>query len=687
MPPKDFLANEPFYQPPPPTGDLRTMLRRRIVATALDQIARYAAERSHLRKPAQWRAYAARIRRRFAAAVDAPGLHRAKTWRVRPGTRKNFDGFSIENLLVESLPGCWMNVTVWKPDPKRWQRPWPAVVTPVGHNGKNNPSEQYPPQVFAANGYLSVSFDPPGFGEKTRGNDHFTDGVRGYVTGQNPLAFFLADALRAVDYVLSRPDVDGTGGVAMTGVSGGGFSTVCCAMLDPRLSVIGPSCFGLPDEVHPIRNGYAGCPETLWRNRFADGLGLDDLLIGARFVPMLLMGGRRDTVMTPGLLRELAGPVRAAYAAVGQPKKFKVFVDDCGHEYTVAQARAFVAWMRRWQAPIRKAERVRMPRKLQLLEEKDLRGNPPYGLSMAMAAVQAVRKRRRVRDAAVARRSLAKLIPNWTKLRSRGLRAHATPGSRMPLWLHTFQELSLSDGSAWELPATMLRPPKNEAGVLVFFDDRGRWTALQQWGWLNRAAGVFSREGRPRSVLTVDLPGWGDTRPLPSPYDVVGWGGVDHWTGYVSATTGESVMAMRLRDAVRVINFVQRVWKVRGARITVGGYGLGATVAGLAACLHGGLGGVLLLDPLAEFASLATAPKSIWPHDAYFPGILGAADLPEALALQPAPVLVVGARDAAGRTLGVRARKVFRGKHVTVVPERFSGAVEPKVLQWLQTEV
>jgi len=60
-------------------------------------------------------------------------------------------------------------------------------------------------------------------------------------------------------------------------------------------------------------------------------------------------------------------------------------------------------------------------------------------------------------------------------------------------------------------------------------------------------------------------------------------------------------------------------------------------VGDAAACLHGRLGGVLLLDPLAEFGGLATAAKPIWPHDAYFPGILGAADLPEALALQPAP--------------------------------------------------
>ncbi|MEI7551785.1 MAG: hypothetical protein WCL24_05595, partial [Verrucomicrobiota bacterium] len=287
----------------------------------------------------------------------------------------------------------------------------------------------------------------------------------------------------------------------------------------------------------------------------------------------------------------------------------------------------------------------------------------------------------RVTGRAAARRGLAQLIPALAAHRRRGLRAHATPGAAMQLWVHTFQELSLRDGPAWELPATLLRPP-DAAGVLVFFDERGRWTALQQWGWLNRAAGVFSRGGRPRAVLTVDLPGWGDTRPLPSPYDVVGWGGVDRWSGYLSAATGESVMALRLREAVRVVDWVQRTWRTPAARIVVGGHGLGATVAGLAACLHGRLGGVLLLDPLAEFAGLATARRAVWPHDAYFPGILAAADLPEALALQPAPVLVVGARDAQGRPPGTR--RVFHGRHVTVVPGRFSPAREADVLRWLQ---
>lgn len=675
-----------MYQPPPPLGDLRGMVRRHLVAKALAQLDATAAQRRRLRTPAAWFAYAAGVRRRFAAAVTHPALQRAATWRERPLNQRAFDGFGIENLLVESLPGCWMNVTVWKPDPRRWAPPWPAVVTPVGHNGKYNPSEQHPPQVFAANGFLSVSFDPPGFGEKARGNNHFDDGVRCYLSGINPLIFFLADALRAVDYALARPDVDGRGGVAMTGVSGGGFSSICGAVLDPRVTVIGPSCFGLADAIHPVRNGYACCPETMWRNRFGDGLGLEDLLVGARFVPMLAMSGRHDTVLTPGHFKNLMQPVRAAYAGAGVGDRLKLMIDECGHAYSVAQARAFVAWMRRWRkiaAPVRRD--VIMPRKLELIPEAQLQGKPPFGLGMATAAARAARSRRRERDAARARRELGKLIPDWPAQRRRALRVATGPDKPLQLWVHTFQELSLRDGTKWELPAILVRPPQKDAGWLVFFDDHGRWNGLHQWGWLNRVAGVFSQEPKYHNVLSVDLPGWGETRPQPAPFDIVGWGGVDRWTGYVSAAVGESMMALRLRDAVRVLDLAARQWKISPRRIVVGGHGLGANIAGLAACLHGGLGGVLLVEPLAEFASLATAAKPIWPHDAYFPGILNAADLPEALALQPAPALVIGPRDARGRPLGARARQAFRGARIEVRPERFTAAAEPAMLAWLQS--
>lgn len=680
-------ASEPWYLPPAPAGDLRTLLRRHIAERALQQLAAAVRTRARLRSPAAWQAYAAGVRRRLTAALAAPSPALAARWRVRPRGRRAGNGFAIENLWVESLPNCWMNVTVWTPDPARFPPPWPAVVTPVGHNGKYFPSEQHPPQVFSANGYLTVSFDPPGFGERAAGNNHFEDGVRGYLMGQNPLAFFIADARRAIDYVLARPDVDPRGGVGMTGVSGGGFTSIVCAALDARVTAVAPSCFGLPDEVHPVLNGYAGCPETLWFGRYGDGLGLADLLVAARFTPMLLMAGRRDTVLTARRLRPLVQAARAAYTGVGRGAALGVHIEDCGHEYTATQAQAFVAWMRRWQRDGRdRRVPVRMPRRLVLLPESDLRTAPPLGLTMASAAAAWVRTRPRVTDGAAIRRGLARLIPDWAAHRRRGLRAVARPGSAATLWVHTLQELSLRDGAAWELPATALRPPRADGGVIVFFDERGRWAPLHQWGWLNRAAGVFGREDRGRAVLTVDLPGWGDTRPLPGPFDVVGWGGVDRWTGYLSAATGESVMALRLREAVRVIDFVQRTWRVPARRIAVGGFGLGATVAGLAAGLHGGLGGVLLVEPLAEFSDLACAARPTRPHDAYFPGLLRVADLSEVLATQPAPVLMLGPRDAGGALLGARARRIFRGRRVQVRPGAFDAAAETAALAWLHAQ-
>ena len=61
-----------------------------------------------------------------------------------------------------------------------------------------------PPQVFARAGYAAITFDPPAqSGEKGAGNDHFTDGPRCYAVGQTSQRYFVADALRAMDYLLA----------------------------------------------------------------------------------------------------------------------------------------------------------------------------------------------------------------------------------------------------------------------------------------------------------------------------------------------------------------------------------------------------------------------------------------------------------------------------------------------------
>lgn len=649
--------------------------------TALAQLAAGRDVRAGFKDEAAWRAYTAELRRKFAASLASMGFQAERgPVRARTVGRKDCGAFAIENVVFDSLPGWPVNATVWTPDPRRWAPPWRVIITPVGHNGKYNASEQFPPQVFAANGFLSVSFDPPGFGEKAPGNNHFTDGVRCYLGGHNPLGFFLADVCRAIDYAASRGDTDLRGGVAVTGVSGGGFSSIGAAIVDRRVSVIGPSCFGLPDEEHPIRNGYAGCPETQWLGRFADGIGLEEMLIAARFVPTLLMAGRHDSVLTAPAMRRLARDVKAAYQGAGVGERVSLLIDDCGHAYTVAQAQAFVRWVRRWWNISPRAPVYAVRGGPRLLKPEELQCRPPLKLTMASFAAADARRGARTHS----RHDLRKLA----QLDERVQPLRAVRGQPAKLWTHELTELSLRDDPGWELPATQVRrlSAKSPEQVLLWFDARGRWTALHQWGWINRAVEFFTPGKFNLSVLSVDLPGWGDTRPTPAPWDVVGWGGVDRGLAYLSAATGFPVMAMRLHEAVRALRHVRGNRLKR--RVYLGGHGLGANIAALAAWLEGPVGGLVLTEPLAAFAELATAPEVAWPHDAYFPGILKIADFSEALRLARTPAIIVGPRDA---TINLASRTVRRPlenvPRCTVLPGALDAESEAALVRWLHARL
>jgi hypothetical protein len=48
--------------------------------------------------------------------------------------------------------------------------------------------------------------------------------------------------MRALDYLLTRPEVDGSR-IAITGTSGGGFQSLWIGALDERIRVVMPSCF------------------------------------------------------------------------------------------------------------------------------------------------------------------------------------------------------------------------------------------------------------------------------------------------------------------------------------------------------------------------------------------------------------------------------------------------------------
>jgi pimeloyl-ACP methyl ester carboxylesterase len=164
------------------------------------------------------------------------------------------DGFSIEKLIFESLPGVYVTALVYVPGD--YSTKHPAVLLPAGHaaNGKNNYQEVS--QKLAKRGYVVLAWDPVGQGErsqfwdakagKSRYNlicaEHAVMGNLAYLAGTNLARWEIWDGIRAVDYLLTRAEVDGER-INIMGTSGGGFQAAQIAALDRRIKVMVPSCY------------------------------------------------------------------------------------------------------------------------------------------------------------------------------------------------------------------------------------------------------------------------------------------------------------------------------------------------------------------------------------------------------------------------------------------------------------
>ncbi|MEI8244118.1 MAG: hypothetical protein WCI17_12680, partial [bacterium] len=193
-----------------------TMLQERVVAICRQALAQGRERRLAVHTPAQWRSWQALVLDAVRAPFPPALFDRSSDVEAKTVSTQDFADFRLENVVFASLPGWEVNASVYLP---RAPGAYPGVVCPTGHSDKTGPSYQQPAQVLARGGYIAVSFDPPGCsGELAHLNDHFTNGLVGYLTGFWSQTHFVLDALRCLDYLQTRRDVDHTAGLSITGV-------------------------------------------------------------------------------------------------------------------------------------------------------------------------------------------------------------------------------------------------------------------------------------------------------------------------------------------------------------------------------------------------------------------------------------------------------------------------------------
>ncbi len=250
-PAEAFVVLDPRPDPGPRvTPFLRHQLDR---AWAQDDARRAAWEA--VRTEADLRRLQAETRRKLLAVLG--GLPAEKTsLNARITGTIAMEGYRIEKVVFESLPGLFVTSLFYLPDEPKGAMP--AVLLACGHSplGKAYAAYQEIAARLARRGYVVLCWDPVGQGERSQ----FWDAARGrsrynLVCGEHAVlgnlavlaGFSLArwmtwDGIRALDYLLSRPEVDGDR-VSITGTSGGGFQAAWVGALDQRVRVIAPSCF------------------------------------------------------------------------------------------------------------------------------------------------------------------------------------------------------------------------------------------------------------------------------------------------------------------------------------------------------------------------------------------------------------------------------------------------------------
>src|SRR5207245_300928 len=152
----------------------------------------------------------------------------------------------VEKLVFQSRPDVWVTANAYVPEPGAGKLP--AVLVVHGHwaGARRDPVVQARCLGLVKLGFFVLAVDAFGAGERytkpALGTYHGAlYGSTLWPTGQTLLGMQVYDNRRAVDYLLTRPEVDGSR-LGITGASGGGNQSMYAGALDERFAAVVPVC-------------------------------------------------------------------------------------------------------------------------------------------------------------------------------------------------------------------------------------------------------------------------------------------------------------------------------------------------------------------------------------------------------------------------------------------------------------
>ncbi len=182
-----------------------------------------------------WQAHADSVRRQIRIGMQMERFPAKTPLNPKYRNKKILDGYSVEAVVFESLPGLYVTGNLYKPTGNFKSKSLAVIASPHGHwnkpedYGRFRNETQQRCAAFAKMGAIAFSYDMVGYGESQQLEHH----------GEKVVAFQTWNTIRIIDFLLSFPEADPER-VAVTGESGGGTQTFLATALDDRIKVSVP---------------------------------------------------------------------------------------------------------------------------------------------------------------------------------------------------------------------------------------------------------------------------------------------------------------------------------------------------------------------------------------------------------------------------------------------------------------
>lgn len=259
-------------------------------------------------------------------------------------------GYHIEKIIFESRKETFVTANMYIPE--GITAPRGAVLFLCGHDEQAKHSEEYQTvcQHLVHAGLVVLAMDPIGQGERLSYYEdviqettvdwgiveHDYAGFQCLPLGDGIARYFVHDAIRAVDYLCTRSEVD-PARIGVTGNSGGGTQTALMMVCDPRIAAAAPATF-IMNRQTMMQTGLPQDSEQIWCGMTALGFDHEDILIGMVPRPVLVLAVTYDFFPIEGTRRTTARAKRF-WDMYGKGENFKLVEDISVHRFTDKLAR------------------------------------------------------------------------------------------------------------------------------------------------------------------------------------------------------------------------------------------------------------------------------------------------------------------------------------------------------------